>query len=502
MKNFFKQKRANIFLWTIVAGGAFLRLWQIGFSSYWLDESFTLMQAEGIANHGYPLLRSGLVEWKDLLMPYILALPVKLFGLRVEWLLRLPGAIFGIMSIIVAYFFARRLFTVQVGLIFSLFMSIGYWYIAWSRQVRGYSALIFFVLLFFYFLVRAEEHYRLKYIFYAFLSVGGAILAKKFGIFLWPAFLSYLFFRQRYKELVIFTLPVVVIAGVIMFSVADIVALNKHSYFSFYWQYYLWDYFGFFLVLGIWGFFTALRIEKKFQAVHLSIFILILTSLLALSFFLEITERRYLLMVTPFLFLYSAFLIDYLARKKIVISRVTKGKKIGEKRYLQKMMAFLLGSIFLGVYFQQGLSVLPRKYYPLEYYTPQPDYRSAYRAILQRGFGEEDIIVSPTPSLDIIYLGRADYVIPWSLTGQESRSNIYKEREFYSGARKLYGLGKKDAFDKITSLRKRGNVYVVLDALSSRRIKSDLWKKIVRQGEKIFLKNEPDRLTVYLFSKQ
>lgn len=51
-------------LFVVLFFGAFMRLWQLGYSSYWLDEGFTLMQARGIATHGYPLLDSGYTEWK------------------------------------------------------------------------------------------------------------------------------------------------------------------------------------------------------------------------------------------------------------------------------------------------------------------------------------------------------------------------------------------------------------------------------------------------------
>jgi hypothetical protein len=491
LKKLLEKENGGVVLFLmVVVFGTFLRFWQIGFSSYWIDEGFTLMQAEGVARHGYPLLRSGLVEWKDLLMPYILAPLVKFFGLQASWLLRLPGAIFGTMSIVVAYYLARKLFSPVVGLIFSFFISTGYWYVAWSQQVRGYSALIFFVLLFFYFLIEFSDQKQVKYIFYSFLSILGAVLAKKFGIILLPVFLFFLLWQRRYKIFLIFFLLGLFGGGFIIHSVIPSLAFNVKSYFSFYWQHYLWDYFSLFLVLGIIGLFTVLKNKNKYQAVHLSILLFFWISLSVLSFFVYITERRYLIMVTPFLFLYTAKAIDYFAH-------------YFQEKYLLVLTLLLFGSVFYGVNYQRGLMILPQKHYPLEFYTPQPDYREAYKEIKRRGFRAEDIIISGNPQMDIIYLGRAGYIIPWSLTGRGDQNNIIKEKEFYSGAHRLYGMKGKTAFDKIISLQKKGNVYVILDALSSSRIKLKLWRKIAQNGQKIFVGNgQGDRLTVYLFPKK
>ncbi len=198
-----------------------------------------------------------------------------------------------------------------------------------------------------------------------------------------------------------------------------------------------------------------------------------------------VSEKRYLLMITPFLFLYTiAFLycISFKVKYGVFIS------------------SFLgVSLIILGIRMHQGMILLPNKHYGLEYYTPQPDYNSAYNAIKVSGFDPDDTIISPNPYIDIIYLGKADYVIPWSLTGREDETNLLNSRDFHSGAKKLSGKGKKTGMDKIESLRKKGDVYVVLDSLSVRRMKFDIWDDITDLGEEIFTTGDEDKVSVFVF---
>ena len=168
----------------ILLYGAFLRLYALGNDSYWIDESFTLMQARGIVQHGYPLLDSGFVEWKDFLVPYIIAPSIYFFGFEDAWLLRLPSAFFGIMSIFVGYHLAVLLFSRYAGLMFAFFMATCHWYVAWSQQVRGYTAMIFFVLCFFYFLAAHLKWQEKRYLYYTVFSMMCAILSKKFAVVL------------------------------------------------------------------------------------------------------------------------------------------------------------------------------------------------------------------------------------------------------------------------------------------------------------------------------
>ena len=56
----------GVLLVILIAVGFFLRVYKLGYQSYWIDEGFTYMQMEAVHKHGYPLLESGVVDVKDL----------------------------------------------------------------------------------------------------------------------------------------------------------------------------------------------------------------------------------------------------------------------------------------------------------------------------------------------------------------------------------------------------------------------------------------------------
>lgn len=478
----------SITLLLILFFGAFMRLYQLGYSSYWIDEGFTLMQARGIAGHGYPLLDSGNVEWKDLLVPYITAPFVKFFGFEYPWILRLSSAIFGIFSIFVGYHLSVRLFSRYTGLMFAFFIASCYWYIAWSQQVRGYSALIFFVLLFFYFLAKHNNTKIFRYLLFAFASIIFAVLAKKFAIILFVPFLVYLGMQRMYKLFFILLAPVAVLIIFFVHTVFYSLTINPLNYFYVYVSDYLFSYFGIFFILFIIGFFCAVFNKKSSITVHLSILSFMIVAIVTFALFIFVSERRYLLMITPFLFLYTAFFIECVACKFQQYSGV-----IG--------IILFISIVVVSIRRNDGIILIPQKHYALEQYTPQPNYNKAYAKIIDNGFTDNDIIISTNPFMDIIYLGRADYAIPWSLTGRGDVTTMGREHEFYSGARKLYGHKDKSAIDKIYELQQNGDVYVVWDSLSGRRMKFALWDDITEYGKRILTDGTIHQINVYYFAQ-
>lgn len=184
---FIKNNAGYILLGIILCSGFFFRIYKVGEASFWIDEGFTIMQAKAILSHGYPLLNSGIVEFKDLLLPYLLAGIMKIFG-DAPFVLRFIPVLFGTLSIYLGFTLGKKLFNDKVGLIFSFFLAFSYWNIAWSRQVRGYSLLLFFALLFIINLVAHRETNKNKYLFIALFAVIMASISKSFGLLLFPFF--------------------------------------------------------------------------------------------------------------------------------------------------------------------------------------------------------------------------------------------------------------------------------------------------------------------------
>lgn len=474
------------FLLIIVMYGAYLRLYSIGYSSYWIDEGFTLMQVEGITLHGYPLLRSGIIEWKDPLIPFLVAPLAKLFSFELHGLMRLIPALFGIATIYVGYHFANSLFRSRsIALAFSLFLATGYWYIAWSQQVRGYSALILFVLLFFYFFVRYHHTEKKSFLIKAILCIFLAIIAKKFGIILALPLISYFIFTQKYRIAVPLIIGTILSGLFLYFFVHIPLELSGLNYIRLYLTGYLWSYFSLFLLLGLSGLVLIGFTRAKDSPIHLSILIFIFSAITFFSFFVIVGERRYLLLVTPFLYLYSAYILfwiaDHFKRTDIVFG------------------ILVMSALVLSVTVHSGSILWPQKHYALEHYTPQPNYRDAFGALAQHAGTREKVVVSTLPWMDQIYLGQNDYYIPWSLTGREADSTLISsgQRDVQSGARKLYGKGNKTAVDKLYALQEDQDVYIVFDALSARRVGFDIWDEVTEIGELIYQDRVSDGVVVY-----
>ncbi len=486
-KNIQKNKSVVVatLLFLVILFGAIMRLWQLGHASYWLDEGFTLIQARGIAIHGYPLLDSGYAEWKDLLIPYTVAPFVKIFGFNHAWVLRLVPAIFGILTMLVGYHLAMNMFSWRVGLIFSFFIASCHWYIAWSQQVRGYSAVIFFVLLMFYFLSKFEHKMEAKYIQYAFLSVLLAVLSKKFAVILFVPFLVYLLGKKFYRAVFILGGISSFIAIFFISKAWQAITINPIGYFGFYINNYLLEYFGIFTVLAIIGGLVIFWSDSKHKVLNSSILAFIVSTIIVFSAFVFVSERRYLLMITPFIFLYAAYAIEYIANKF--------------KYYNIVEVVLFLAVVAIAGTHNYSTILVPKKQYNLEHYTPQPNYNKAYNKILEKGFTKNDTIISTIPLLDIIYLGRANYAIPWSLTGRRGDTTFRGRQEMYSGAKTLKDKTGNSAIVKIQKLQKKGNVYVVMDSLASQRMEFDLWDDITDLGEEIIKDGKESRVTVYLF---
>ncbi len=488
VKNNFK-KQEFLFLSLlifVVMVGMFLRMKYLGNDSYWLDEGFTLMQGRGIVKHWYPLLDSGWIEWKDLLMPYLIAPFIKLFGLQNSFLLRLPAVIFGVATIVLGYYLAKNLFSRLTALMFATFLSLGYWYIAWSQQVRGYSALVFFVLLFFYFLLKHSQQNKPKYLWLAIFSIIMATLSKTFGILLLIPFLFYLFESKKYKALLLIIFSVVPVTFLFRDKLDNVFNFQIELHFAFYIKQYLLHYFSIVSVLGWFGLLAAFLNDKKNRIIHGGILIFMLSALIVFSTIVIVTEGRYLLMLTPFLFLYTAYFIEYLAKNL-------------EHKTTATILIFLivLSSSFI---FDHNIVFFPKKHYELEMGTPQPNYKKVYKKIKKNGFKKEDIIVSGNPIMDLIYLNKIDYVIRWSLTGRKGDDMFKNGQDMYTRAQKLYSRDGRGGIEKIKKLQHKFNVYVVLDSLALHRMNPKLREDIIHSNGRIIFKEKGHNgVVVYFF---
>ena len=125
---------ARVLLWLgfITLAGAYLRLANLGDLGFRWDEDLSGLTVQAILEHGIPQLPSGLIYLRGLGSSYLMALSAQWLGFS-EYALRLPSALFSILTIALCFLFARRLFGDMVGLLTAAIFALSMWDIEMGR---------------------------------------------------------------------------------------------------------------------------------------------------------------------------------------------------------------------------------------------------------------------------------------------------------------------------------------------------------------------------------
>ncbi|MFH1210276.1 MAG: glycosyltransferase family 39 protein, partial [archaeon] len=133
-----------IFLSIILVFALFLRIYNLGNSGLWIDESISSIVSKNIIEKGVPLLDSGWFYGSAYFFHYIQAFFL-LFG-NTDFLARFSSVIFGLLTIVLAYFIGKE-YSKSGGIISALFVSVFFLEVFFSRQARYYQLfqLMFFL---------------------------------------------------------------------------------------------------------------------------------------------------------------------------------------------------------------------------------------------------------------------------------------------------------------------------------------------------------------------
>jgi 4-amino-4-deoxy-L-arabinose transferase-like glycosyltransferase len=126
--------------------GLGLRIHNLGMLGLIVDEGHQALAVNGILQHGYPVVPSGIPYAWNILYIYMQSFAALLFGVN-EFSLRLPGVVFSVASIPMIYLFGRSLFNSKVGLLSAFLITFSVWEIEVSRYARAYAAYQFFYIL-------------------------------------------------------------------------------------------------------------------------------------------------------------------------------------------------------------------------------------------------------------------------------------------------------------------------------------------------------------------
>lgn len=209
-KNCLKNK--HIILLIIVCFGVYLRFWNLGNWSFWIDEVLTVLDSKDISLSNSPINPIPYLVTK--VSAFLSNKLSFLFDGSDEWKYRFLFSIAGIISIPIIYYLAQSLYNKEVGILAAIFTSLSNWHIFWSQNTRSYILTFLFGALTAWLFYRSLEKDSLLLTFGALLSCLCLILSHLLAAAIVPALAAYAISlllenknRRRIINLLIFFIP-------------------------------------------------------------------------------------------------------------------------------------------------------------------------------------------------------------------------------------------------------------------------------------------------------
>ena len=197
-----KNNSSRLLLPAILVLAAFLRIYRLGSYDLWFDEVLCVFQKADLNN----IINGKILDSNPPL--YFLILHFFTPFKTSEFTLRIPSAIFGVLTVFAIYKFSKRFFNEKAALISSFLLAISPFHIYYSQEVKMYSMFILFSLLSLYFLTLAiTETKESKNLWWAGFVITNALslYTHYYGIMLilveTMIFLFYLIFNVLAKEI-------------------------------------------------------------------------------------------------------------------------------------------------------------------------------------------------------------------------------------------------------------------------------------------------------------
>lgn len=195
-----------VLLSVIVAFSAALRFWNLGQWSFWIDEVFTVRDAQNLSLNSLQSIPNPI--------PYLAVKLSILIAGNSEWGSRLIPCLVGIATIPAVFGLGRTLFNWQVGLLSSAFVACSSWHLFWTQNARYPVFTFLFAVLtawFFYLSLKRDS---------TFLTIAALacclclILSHTLSVVIVPALGAYAIIcllensnRKRWINLLIFFIP-------------------------------------------------------------------------------------------------------------------------------------------------------------------------------------------------------------------------------------------------------------------------------------------------------
>ncbi len=174
----------------------------LGHQSFWWDEAVSVLAAQGIVKHSFPLLPSGMLYKHSPLFSYLEASALIILGSH-EFSARIISLLFSSLTLPIIYLFGKAIGNKQVGTLGAIIVAFSPWAVTWARQARMYAQFQFFysLTLYLFYKIYVDNHSRISHKYNAILIVSFicALLSHELALSLIPSLFVYLAITRGIK---------------------------------------------------------------------------------------------------------------------------------------------------------------------------------------------------------------------------------------------------------------------------------------------------------------
>ena len=155
------QAIATILFLTIVSSGFFLRIYNLNFDNFWVDEIFSFWVADPSISLKETFSRNNQIEIVPILFNLILKFFFKIFGYNVD-IARFVSLFFGFLSIVLVCKLYTNITKNKNNLLIAFLLSFNIFLIGYSQELRVYSLIFFLVSINLIYFVKIVEDNKLN----------------------------------------------------------------------------------------------------------------------------------------------------------------------------------------------------------------------------------------------------------------------------------------------------------------------------------------------------
>ena len=409
--NFIFLKWDIIILILILLFGFILRIYGLGATPLWVDESISSLAAEKITQKGVPLFDSGIFYDRAIIFHYLLSPFVSIF--HNDFGVRLISVLFGLGTILLSFFIGNS-YNKQTGVIAALFTAVLFLEVAYSRQARFYQMfqLLFFLTIFLLYKSKNSNKYAwltgISFLVLVDTHIAGIILAP---------LIFYIFLTEKngWKDWKIYILPLITL----VYYIPNVLSVSTggSGLASRYIQNYssnLYSYLGAFSFISLLGLPFAFKINKR-----LTLLLTIPSVVLIISvFFLKVFALRYVYFIVLLVPIFMGVLFSFI--------------------YSRSKFFFTILLIFAIIYpsniffpYTNFTAIKPEIILLDTVSEPVLDYKFLSVDTKTLIMNSNNVVLF-TPYFNW-YFKNPDYFIPFSLNGLESGYALYGQNDAYTG---------------------------------------------------------------------